>query len=259
LSGGGGLTKAGSGGLTLARSAGNSYTGATTVAAGTILVMNSTGSATGTGTVTINAGAVLGGSGTSQGNIVNNGTVAPGNAIGTLHLGGNYTQGVGGKLEIELASTANHDELAVGSTASLAGSLAVSLINGFMPQAGDVFELMSASGFGGSKFANTILPALAGGLAWNINYNTSSVTLSVALAGDFDGSGTVDAADYVFWRKRLGTTYNSADYDLWRANFGRFQGGAGSSLVAVPEPSALVLLLIIIFSFAYCRCRSTQA
>lgn len=244
ISGTGNLTKTGSGSLALSRPVGNSYTGVTTITAGTLLAMNTTGSATGTGTVTVNAGAVLGGNGTSQGNVVNNGTVAPGGSIGTLHLGGNYTQGVGGKLEIELASTANHDELAVASTASLAGTLAVSLIGGFMPQAGDVFELMSASGFGGSKFTNSILPALAGGLGWNVNYNTNSVTLSVAIPGDFDGSGTVDAADYVLWRKRLGTTYSPADYDLWRVNFGRSQGAAGSNFAAVPEPSTLLLVLI---------------
>jgi len=42
-------------------------------------------------TVTVNAGATLGGTGTIVGNVVNNGTVAPGNSIGTLNITGNYT------------------------------------------------------------------------------------------------------------------------------------------------------------------------
>ena len=69
-----------------------------------------------------------------------------------------------------------------------------------------------------------------------------------ALAGDYNGDGAVDAADYVVWRKTGG---GQAGYDLWRTNFGRTVGaasraaphfvGAGSlgsaNLLSVPEPS----------------------
>ena len=37
------------------------------------------------------------------------------------------------------------------------------------------------------------------------------------LPGDYNHNGIVDAADYVVWRKGLGTTYTQADYDVWRA------------------------------------------
>jgi probable HAF family extracellular repeat protein len=67
----------------------------------------------------------------------------------------------------------------------------------------------------------------------------------IPLPGDFNGNGTVDAADYVVWRKGLGTKYTQSDYDVWRANFGRTAGsGSGATATAaVPEPTTLVLLV----------------
>jgi hypothetical protein len=65
--------------------------------------------------------------------------------------------------------------------------------------------------------------------------------------GDYNRDGTVDAADYVVWRKGLGTIYTQANYDLWRANFGQTIG-SGAALpsadplsIAVPEPSTMLL------------------
>ena len=61
--------------------------------------------------------------------------------------------------------------------------------------------------------------------------------------GDYNRDLVVDAADYVLWRKTLGTTgvpaYSGADgdgngaidqddYGVWRANFGKHDAAAGS-------------------------------
>jgi hypothetical protein len=65
------------------------------------------------------------------------------------------------------------------------------------------------------------------------------------LAGDFNGDGTVDAADYVVWRKGAAVPNTPQNYDLWRTNFAR-TGGAGaavSAIVNVPEPSGIVLVI----------------
>ena len=46
---------------------------------------------------------------------------------------------------------------------------------------------------------------------------------SSTLAGDFNRDGSVDAADYVVWRRHLsGNSFvDTANYQTWRANFGR--------------------------------------
>jgi hypothetical protein len=57
------------------------------------------------------------------------------------------------------------------------------------------------------------------------------------LMGDYNGNGTVDAADYVVWRKT--DSANPAGYNTWRANFGRTAGGGAALAIAagVPEPA----------------------
>jgi hypothetical protein len=58
---------------------------------------------------------------------------------------------------------------------------------------------------------------------------------ALAMKGDFNGNGAVDAADYIVWRRNLGQTVlpgsagdgnedgwiDQNDYAIWRANFGR--------------------------------------
>lgn len=75
---------------------------------------------------------------------------------------------------------------------------------------------------------------------------------TVPVAGDYDGNGRVDAADYVMWRNGGPLQNDStpsvqpADYDVWRAHFGQ-TAASGSSVSAaefpagVPEPNMLTL------------------
>ncbi len=62
------------------------------------------------------------------------------------------------------------------------------------------------------------------------------------LPGDFNGDLSVDAADYVVWRKT--EPNNQAGYYTWRTNFGRTSGNSASTsqLRVVPESASLLLL-----------------
>jgi len=62
-----------------------------------------------------------------------------------------------------------------------------------------------------------------------------------SLLGDYNQDGTVDAADYVLWRKN--DINSQQGYDDWRANFGQTLVAA-STAAASPEPTSLALLLI---------------
>ena len=99
ISGAGDMEKTGNGTLTLASS--QSYTGATTVAEGTLVLLGNITSPT-----SIEPGATLQGIGTITGLVTNAGTIAPGTPgdIGTLTIQGNYI-GNGGILQTQVGGT----------------------------------------------------------------------------------------------------------------------------------------------------------
>jgi hypothetical protein len=84
--------------------------------------------------------------------------------------------------------------------------------------------------------------------------------VSVTNDPDFNGNGTIDAADYVLWRKNSGLGSGATneqgdadgdgdvdgdDYTAWQAAFGNpFPGSGGGSLGAVPEPGTLSALVL---------------
>jgi hypothetical protein len=77
-----------------------------------------------------------------------------------------------------------------------------------------------------------------------------ALRVTSTVPGDFDTSGTVDAADYVVWRKGLSTIYTQNDYELWRANFGYGATNASVTNGGVPEPTSFALLALA----AVCTC-----
>lgn len=149
ISGPGGLTKGSLGFIapspgTLTLSGQNSYTGATIVSAGRLIVDGSVIS-----DVTVNNGATLGGSGAVGSVTVNSGGVInPGNSPGKLTVNGNYHQTSGGTLNIEIGGNTageSYDQLEVTGTAALDGALNLTLVNNFRPAVGDTFAILTSS------------------------------------------------------------------------------------------------------------------
>ncbi len=78
------------------------------------------------------------------------------------------------------------------------------------------------------------------------------------LIGDYNEDGTVDAADYVVWRKSNINGENG--YSDWRENFGETGSpGSGGASGAVPEPASFVLCLFAIALLAIGRRRKLIA
>jgi hypothetical protein len=213
------------------------------------------------GTDDIENEGTLGGNGQIQVNVVNTtGTVSPGLSAGNLVVTQNFTQGVDATLEIELGGTAAitaHDQLNVGLVATLAGTLDVSPIGGFVPSADQVFTIINAGDRIGT-FDIELLPAF-GGLSLVTDYLATAVNLLVVgVAGDYNYNGIVDAADYVIWRKMFGAVgedlaadgngdlvVDDLDYDIWTMNFGMLAGaGSGGAATAIPEPTSALLMIL---------------
>jgi hypothetical protein len=90
-------------------------------------------------------GGVLSGSGTVTGSLYNDAAIRPGGSPGRLTITGGYTEGPNARLEIELGGTnavTGYDQLSIGGSASLAGTLDLSFVNGFTPAPGDRFTVL---------------------------------------------------------------------------------------------------------------------
>ncbi|MEX0613393.1 MAG: hypothetical protein WD229_14845 [Pirellulales bacterium] len=185
-------------------------------------------------------------------------TVFPGSSAVFLE---DLTVGAGAVLLADLAGTmadTGFGQIEVIGTAQLAGALDVTLANGFTPEAGDYFPLLAAGGIGGSLSLGSV-PELPANLAWNLDADAHRVVLNVvpALPGDYNVDGSVDAADFVVWRRMVGQAGNglvadgdfsgevdSGDYDIWLSHFGETLAGAGADGAAIPESATLASFLI---------------
>jgi autotransporter-associated beta strand protein len=119
---------------TLLLAASNSYTGPTLVSAGTLRVNGQIGS----GGVTVAAG-FFGGTGTIKGPVTvqSDGTLAPGNSIGTLAISNALTLQPGSTTHIEVnVSTSVRDPVQGLSSVSYGGNMVVSNLAGTSTQQG---------------------------------------------------------------------------------------------------------------------------
>jgi autotransporter-associated beta strand protein len=165
-----GFTKSGTGVLALNNT--ETYSGATTVSAGTLLVNGQLGA----GAVTA-SGGVIGGSGTIPGNVTvqNGGGLAPGNlGIGTLTVNGTVDLQAGSTTAVEVSKTGGtHDQVAA-NTINYGGTLMATNLSGSIAM-GDSFPIFSAASHTGDFSA--IAGSPGPGLAWS--FDAASGTLNV--------------------------------------------------------------------------------
>ncbi|TWT32181.1 hypothetical protein KOR34_39420 [Posidoniimonas corsicana] len=214
-------------------------------------------------------GGVVAGNGTITlaapgGRYINRGVHSAGASAGQIDVAGDFENDATGVFAVEIGgpNAADYDVTIATGVATLAGTLEVSLINGFTPDPTDVFTLLAAGAISGEfdNAANGARVGLSGAAgSFVVEYDASTVRLvdylsgaiTSGLSGDYNNDGVVDAADYTRWRDNLGQPAGAlpndsdggpigpAQYATWRANY----GAAVPTPVAAsaPEPAALLL------------------
>ncbi|HEY3395290.1 MAG TPA: hypothetical protein VGK58_21495 [Lacipirellulaceae bacterium] len=203
------------------------------------------GSKTGAGAVTINSNSTLAGTGSIDGDVTNNGTIAPGTDIGTLTLTDNVTMGADSHLAIEL-SGASADKLVVGGNLDLSNG---ELLDVAGTGSGSSWIIATYAGTLTGVF-DTVTPGFMVDYGDGSNSQITLMATTAGLPGDWNQDGKVDAADYVIWRKDPASHGGDPDgYNTWRQNFGNSSGNGSNAIfagAAVPEPAAVVLILLAI-------------
>ncbi len=176
ISGPGALTKKGAGTLTL--TADNTYTGPTTVAAGTLSVDGGIAAST----ATIDNGATLAGSGTVGGLVARAGaTVSPGtaaNPYGTLHVSGAASFASGATFAVSINPAGQSSTLAVGGTATLGGAgVTVASASGTYDPA-TRFAILTAAGGVKGLFGSVSTATALAFLNPYLSYGSNRVTLA---------------------------------------------------------------------------------
>jgi hypothetical protein len=198
---------------------------------------------------------------TGPGMVYLEGDLRPGNSPGVIAFGGDLIFGSAATLQIELAGTASgqYDVVSVVDTLSLAGTLDVQLYGGFVPKAGDSFDILDWGALeAGATFDDVNLPTLLA-LIWDDSqlYTTGVLTVEREfILGDANGDTVVDDRDAsilgAHWRQTGGATWfdgdftgdgnvNDADAAILAAHW---HEGMGEGTPNVPEPSTLALAAI---------------
>ena len=128
------------------------------------------------GALEITNGAAVLARGAFSGNVVNQGTLGLwDDATGVIAITGNYTQGPAATFDVNLGGTARsqYDQLEVSGTATLAGTLDVTLIDGLVIGPFEDFQVLSYGTLSGS-FATVQYPS---GVTLYASYGPSSLDL----------------------------------------------------------------------------------
>ena len=192
---------------------------------------------------------------------------------GTLELNGSFHQYSNGTMQIDLGGTDNtdpldpkFDQLNVNGSATLdGGTLLLSAVDGYTPQQGDTFSIISSDMLSGLFDSITGVQSAGQGLSFAVTYTATDVRVTVAISGDIDLDGDVDNADIgavvgsFTGSGGIGRSWATGDMDgdgdVDNADIGivvgEFTGSQAQLEHAlaqawsnVPEPSSLILLSV---------------
>ena len=258
ISGAGSLVKNGANNLNLGGA--NTYTGGTTINAGTVTLSNASGSATGTGLVTVGASGTLnvsGGNaaGSLTGDIANSGTVAFARADDTTYAGGisgsgNVTKTGAGTLTLAGTNTLtgtlaiNAGQVSVGSDTNLGSPTAtLALNNGVLITTNSLTlastrnislgTLGSGSGFGTATNTTLTIPNAISGSGGLTKYDNGTLVLTGAntyAGGTTIVAGTLQIGNVTTTGSITGNVINNGTLSFMRSDdltFGGVISGTG--------------------------------
>ena len=193
------------------------------------------------------------------------GTLAPGNSPGSTTIAGDYTIMSAGTLEIEVEgmTPGQFDELLVGGTATLDGTLDIQLEGTYDPSVGDMIAVLTASNISG--VFSSITTAMDDDTIMVPIYTETSLFLCGSTVGDMDVDCDVDMDDidefvlalndpiaYILQEgmsgEALGDFDNDNDLDFDDVDGFAVALGGGMSVQQilnwVPEPGGLTMWMI---------------
>jgi len=139
------------------------------------------------GNLNFAGGSVYGNGGTLIGDVTSNASFNIGDepmTVGQLTINGNYTQGANGSLTFDIASLTQYDQLNVSGHAQLNGLMTVNLLNSYIPQVGNMFDIMNFASESGT-FSTVVGLPINNQEHFTLQYNPTNLTLDVV-----SGQGT---------------------------------------------------------------------
>jgi hypothetical protein len=124
------------------------------------------------------------------GSFTNEGTVSPGETIGTLMLETDYPTAASSSLNIEIGgspTSLQYDKLQIIGAATLDGNLNISLVNNFVPAIGDTFEVLTYSSHTGNFSAINGLNT-GTGISFDTVFTSTALLLVTITTSDIEES-----------------------------------------------------------------------